>query len=208
MLSKANFKNNIISNILTPMPPKKIITILLGLTFILISIFLILKNIQPSQPLQTAKSLNHYTNKVYGISFSYPNEYTLKENLVSENKDDGHYSIVLTHIKDAPLPVNGEGPTAITIDIYKNNLGKQNVSEWILNSRNSNFALSTSGLASTTLGTLPAYSYRWSGLYEGTTVVTANTDWIYAYTVTYLEMGSQIIQDFVTIKESTEITKR
>jgi hypothetical protein len=109
--------------------------------------------------------------------------------------------------KDLPPPVAGEGPTSINIDIYQNNLEKQNTEEWVKNTNESNFKLGEGRLSSITIDNLPALSYRWSGLYEGTTIALARPNWVYAFSVTYLEVGDDIIQDFVKIRDSVKILK-
>ncbi|HWO07745.1 MAG TPA: hypothetical protein VNM40_04170, partial [Candidatus Paceibacterota bacterium] len=112
----------------------------------------------------------------------------------------------LMHEDDLPIPQNGEGPPAITIDIYQNNLDNQTAEEWIRNSSVSNFKLGDGTLSSTTVGGNPALSYRWSGLYEGTTIVVAQPDWIYAFSVTYFEPGAEIVQDFVRVRDSVRFS--
>jgi hypothetical protein len=118
-----------------------------------------------------------------------------------------HHVITLMRKEDLPLPERGEGPPAITIDIYQNNLDKQTTEGWIRNSRESNFKLGEGRLASTTISGFPALSYRWSGLYEGSTIVLAEPNLIYAFTVTYLEMGAPIVQDFVALREGVQIAQ-
>lgn len=154
---------------------------------------------------QNVSGLERYTNATYGLSFSYPAAYVLTERDAPGSELRKHHSIVLIHKENLPLPSAGEGPPSITIDIYQNNLDKQTTETWIRNSKESNFKLGDGTIASTTLSGLPALSYRWSGLYEGTTIVTANDTWIYALSVTYLEMGAPIVQDFVSIRDSVLI---
>lgn len=52
---------------------------------------------------------------------------------------------------------------------------------------------------------LPALSYRWSGLYEGTTIVIAWSKWVHTLSVAYMEMGASIVQNFVSIRDSFRI---
>ncbi|OHA27461.1 MAG: hypothetical protein A3C06_03390 [Candidatus Taylorbacteria bacterium RIFCSPHIGHO2_02_FULL_46_13] len=143
----------------------------------------------------------------YGISFSYPDSYVLSEMDAPGSGERAHHVIVLIRREDSPLPVDGEGPPAITIDVYQNNLDNQTTEGWIRNTSQSNFKLSEGRLASTTIGGLPALSYRWSGLYEGTTIALAQTNWVYVFSVTYLEMGAPIVQDFVAIRDSVKISE-
>lgn len=161
----------------------------------------------PQQGGQGPAVLQKYVSAEYGISFSYPDTYVLTERDAPGSALRKHHSIVLIRKEDLPLPENGEGPPAISIDIYQNNLDRQETEEWIKNTSASNFKLGTGDLASTTVSGLPALSYRWSGLYEGTTVALARPDWVYAFSVTYLEMGTPIVQDFVLIRDTIQILK-
>lgn len=158
-----------------------------------------------------AESSNHtsmrtYANEQYGLSFSYPDTYELTERDAQGSAERAHHTITLINHADLPLPVDGEGPPAITIDIYQNDLDHLTTSTWIRNDARSNFKLSPEGrLATTTVDGSEALSYRWSGLYEGTTVAIARTAWVYAFTVTYLQMGDPIVQDFVALRESARV---
>ncbi len=144
-----------------------------------------------------------YTNATYGISFVYPKAYVLSEiDVPGERK---HHVIVLTRKEDLPLPANGEGPPAITIDIFQNDIDKHTTESWIRNTSSSNFKLGEGRLASTTISGMPALSYRWSGLYEGTTIALAQPNWVYAFSVTYFEMGATIVQDFVAVRDSVRV---
>lgn len=144
-----------------------------------------------------------YESERYGLAVSVPGSYVLSEHDAPGSSLREHHTITLIERDNLPLPEAGEGPPAITIDIYQNNLDSLSAETWIKNSSQSNFKLSPEGrLATTTVGGEEALSYRWSGLYEGTTVVVAKPDWIYAFTVTYLSPGDQIVQDFVRMRES------
>ena len=148
-----------------------------------------------------------YSNAAYNISFSYPLAYILSEMDVEGGEMRERRAIILMRKEDMPLPEAGEGPPSITIDIYKNNSEAQTAEEWIRDSSESNFKLGEGVLASTTISGLPALSYRWSGLYEGMTIVRAQPNFIYAFTVTYLEMGAPIVQDFAAIRDSVRISE-
>lgn len=162
---------------------------------------------QPTPEVSEQKSadLEQYSNAAYGLAFAYPATYVLNE-IDAEGSDmRAHHIITLMRKADLPLPVDGEGPPSITIEVYQNNLDKQTTEGWIRNTSASNFKLGEGRLASTTISGLPALSYRWSGLYEGTTIVRAEQNWVYVFTVTYFEMGAPIVQDFAEIRESVRI---
>ncbi len=175
---------------------------------ILVGGFFLLRNTNSTQvPQENISHEGRYSNATYDISFTYPDSYTITEADASENEMRKRHAITLIRKTDLPVPQGGEGPTSITIEMYQNNLDKQTTEQWILNSKESNFKLSNGVMATTTIDGLPARSYRWSGLYEGTTIVSAQSNWVYVFSVTYLEMGSDIVQDFVKIKESIRITQ-
>ena len=144
-----------------------------------------------------------YSSSVYGISFSYPDAYALEER---EAGNGERYRYVITLIDKGALanvPQDGEGPPAISIDIFQNNLDKQKVEEWIRGNSYSNFKLPPDGaLASTTVAGRDAYAYRWDGLYRGESVVFAHKDNIIMASVTYLSPEDAIHSDFLQILAS------
>mgnify|MGYP003393220201 CR=1 FL=1 len=154
---------------------------------------------------ETAQSQS-YSNPTYGIAFEYPLTYVLSERDIGGTGERLHHVITLMRKADLPAPENGEGPPSITFEMFQNNLDNLTTEGWIRGSSKSNFKLSSEGvLASTTIDSKPALSYRWSGLYEGTTIALAQANWIYAFSVTYLEPGADIVQDFVAIRDSVRI---
>lgn len=163
-----------------------------------------------NNPIPDSGTKNHtYTSEKYGISFSYPDDYVLSEQTMPGGGEREHHSITIIHKNNLPVPTDGEGPPAITIDIYQNNLDKLSTESWIRNTPASNFKLSSEQrLSSLTIAGKPALSYRWSGLYEGTTIVLADDMWIYALSVTYLSPGDDIIQDFVSLRESIRMSQQ
>lgn len=156
---------------------------------------------------QNLVALKRYSNAAYGLSFSYPETYVLSEIDAPGSGMRVRHSITLLRKEDLPLPEGGEGPPAITIEAFQNDLDKQTTEGWIKNTSASSYKLSEGTLAATTVNGLPALSYRWSGLYEGTTIALAMPNWIYVFTVTYLEMGAPIVQDFVAIRDNLRIAR-
>ncbi len=161
----------------------------------------------PQDRVQDPSEFQQYSNATYGLSFLYPDRYVFSEMDIPGGAMREHHVITLMRKEDLPLPTDGEGPPTITINIYQNNLDNQTTEGWIRNTNESNFKLSEGKFSSTTISTLDALSYRWSGLYEGTTIVHAQSNWVYTFTVTYLEMGAPIVQDFVAIRDSVRIVE-
>lgn len=182
--------------------------LILGVVVVLCGVFVIGAGYvsAPSVPPQGGVS-SSYSNAAYGISFSYPEGYVLTETDAAGSAQRAHHVITLMRSGDLPPPEAGEGPPSITIDIYQNDRDALSAEAWIRNDSRSNFKLGDGRLASTTISGIPALSYRWSGLYEGTTIALAQPRWIYALSVTYLEMGADIVQDFVAVRDSVRIVQ-
>jgi hypothetical protein len=135
---------------------------------------------------------SHYSSDAYGISFSYPSDYVLTEQDIPTQGTKTYHQITLINKKNLPVPANGEGPTAITIGF---------------NAPDTKAPPSGRPSATTTISGLPAVSSSWSGLYEGTAITVTRPNMTYAFSVTYAETGSQIVQDFVTVRDSVKIVE-
>jgi hypothetical protein len=144
----------------------------------------------------TAKDMNLYANGTYGLSFSYPENYILSE----QEAGPGHYAITLILEEDAVPVVNGEGPTAITFDIYDHKEGGT-LSDW-LTRQESNFQISDGTYASTTVGDVEAVHYGWSGLYEGETTAFMHEGKVIAASVTYRSPSDEIRNVYEAVLES------
>jgi hypothetical protein len=145
-----------------------------------------------------------YTSDAYHITFQYPANYSLEE----KNRGDahrGHFAIILTEKTDNPPPQGGEGPPAITVDIYQNNLDKMPLLGWLKGTNESNFKLSNGEFSSTTISGASAVEYEWDGLYEAKNIAFVHKDFIYSFAVTHLTDSDQIIKDFDTLMSSVEL---
>lgn len=155
-------------------------------------------------PNQEAK---HYKNTTYGIAFDYPSGYVLDEG----ERGDGHrehYGIVLVREEDSEPRLNSEGPTALTVDIYQNNLDKQTLTGWLIGSNQSNFKLSDGTYASTTIHGREAITYRWSGLYEGETTAFLHNDRIVVVSVTFMTPGDENIDTYKKTFSSLRLSEQ
>lgn len=155
----------------------------------------------------TQNELETYDSDMLGFSFSYPSKYFLVERDLSTGERERHS---ITLIEDTPAnralvagEVEGaEGPTAITVDIFQNDLDNYTAESFAESTNDSNFKLSPDGvLTDTELSGEPAVGYRWSGLYEGQSVVVARPNWVYMFSVTYLTPQDDIIPDFGDVLE-------
>ncbi len=158
-----------------------------------------------SRPEGEAERLVHYTNEQFGFSFGYPDRYALEE---KGNIGDGHrarYAFVLTR-KDVAVPQNGEGPTAITLDVFQNLEGQKPLT-WVQGSSFSNWKLSDDAYIMTAVAGREAVEYRTTGLYEAMNYVFADGDAIYMLSVTWLTPQDDIIKDFARVKASFSFEK-
>jgi hypothetical protein len=101
--------------------------------------------------------------------------------------------IMLVRKGDEIAPEGGEGPVAITIDIYDNSVDKLSVMDWMKNTNQSNFKLGPGTYDTERVGGEIAYTYTWSGLYEGRTTVLAHGTDIVAISVTYMDPNDDIL---------------
>lgn len=156
--------------------------------------------------LNTRKS---YSNDIYGINFEYPANYFLEEREVGTG-ERGHYQIMLTEdteenrrLRQGEATIAREGPTAITIDFYQNNIEKLELYKWLTETNQSNFKLSDGSYMSLTQSGKEAVSYTWDGLYTGDTVALLYKDNIVALSVTYLGPDDEIRKDFKNVVLTT-----
>lgn len=146
-----------------------------------------------------------YVNDTYGIAFSYPEEYVLTE-AERGSAQRGLYVITLMRAEDLPPPVGGEGPPAIDISIYQNNLDTMSLDAWLRGTNASNFKLSTNGfVASTTVDGTEAVAYSWSGLYNATTTAFIHKNNIVAVSGMYLMPDDEIIGTYEDLLDSIEL---
>lgn len=131
-----------------------------------------------------------YTNPKFGITFDYPDVYTLTENNFDTTAGMGSGLGITLLEKGITIPQEGDGPTAITLSIHQSalvELADENALEfWIRNSQFSNFQIATTPqTVAMTLAGEPAFTYSWDGLYPGRSVVTGKNGDVFMFSVTY-----------------------
>ena len=144
-----------------------------------------------------------YESTTYGISFTYPETYTLQERNITEGTP--HYSVTLVDTDDLTgVPEGGEGPTAMSFDIYP--AGGKDTETWIEQSQASNFNLSVDKVMhDATVGGMPAVAYTWDGLYRGNSFVFAHKGNIIMASATYMTTDDQILKDFTNVLKSVSL---
>ena len=151
-----------------------------------------------------------YNSSKFGFRFSYPKKYFLEERELGDGHRY-HYNITLTEdteenrlVREGKSP-GREGPVAITIDLYQNNLDNYTADGWIKGTNNSNYKLSPDGtLDEVTVSGILGLRYRWSGLYEADNIVIARPDNVYSFAVTYIFPDEAIRTDFERILKTFE----
>jgi hypothetical protein len=180
----------------------KILGSVLALATLALTIYLVI-----FKPSFISTSVSEYTNTQYGILFEYPTTYAVREKEVG-NSERRHYSIALiskTWLANQP-PEAGEGPTAITFEIYQNNLDKISLEDWVRGANDSNFKLSPDGtLSKVPVAGTQALFYRWDGLYRGESYALAHKGTIIVISVTYDSPTDPIHQDFQSVLSSLDL---
>lgn len=102
-------------------------------------------------------------------------------------------------------PQGGEGPPSISIHTFSLPPGI-GLEEWIRSdsSRSTNFYLSDGTLTPTTIGGKPAFSFRYSGLYENDAAVATANGKAYLFNVGWLDANDQLRTNFYRLLETVE----
>ncbi len=187
------------------MSAPKILFVLIGI-FIVILAIAILFSFQIRMQLESGGQalFKTYENAEYGIAFEYPARYVLEEKEVG-NAQQSHFAIILTEAAISTTTAS-EGPTAITFDIYQNNIDNVSVQKWVTDNNTSNFNLALGPVATTTVVGKEALAYTWDGLYRGDSVVFAHNTNIVMSSVTYMTPEDQIRKDFSSVLQSLRLT--
>lgn len=188
------------------MKNKPAITALIALLAVLVFGMLIVEyRKEPTSPSGNgAAKLITYRNVQYGFEFKYPESYAIDEKEVG-NGERNHYNITLIDrtelegLKNAPPR---EGPIAITIDIYQNDIDKQPVLFWVTGTNISNFKLSDGTYETATVAGKEAIIHQWSGLYEADNVILEHKENIFSLASTWLGAEDQIREDFAEMIKS------
>jgi hypothetical protein len=144
-----------------------------------------------------------YTNELLGLSFQYPGSYVIRENEVG-NAERGHFVVTLVPEGALPLPEAGEGPPAITIEVFQN-IESYSLMDWLRGSSASNFKLSDGTYVEATIGTVPAVAYSWSGLYATDSLAFLHRGHIFFISAGYITAEDTIRTDFLNLLASLRL---
>ncbi len=137
-----------------------------------------------------------------GVTFMYPDAYRLtsEKHTVGTTTWD---SIVFVDKNYVP-PVNGEGPTAISMSVFENPKGLT-LEQWIKNEPQSNYKLSLDGtFTAGSIGGEPSLSYQYSGLYQFDAVAVLHKGKVFLFTDSWDQTIDPIRQDFNKILSSVQ----
>jgi hypothetical protein len=192
---------------------KRAILIIGTIILVIGAFWLVGKNKQEAVPVQSEQATSTtktYTSTTYDLSFTYPDYYYLEEKDI-DLANRVHHQIILTEDTDENRLVREgkspgrEGPVAITIDIFQNNLDNITAEQFITGNSASNYKLGDGKMQNVTKGTISGIEYSWSGLYEGKSLVVAKPDYIYMFSVTRLEPSDRIAADFEGVLQTAAI---
>lgn len=191
---------------------KRVIFIIVGIAVAIVAAGALFSTLRTDEVETSTQqdTLKEYVRMRDGISFSYPNTYYLEEKTINEAQRY-HYEIILTEDNETNAQIRSgeigptEGPVAVTVSIFQNNLDKQSLVGFVTGTNNSNYKLATGPYASTTVAGTEALSYAWDGLYNGKSVVFAHRDNIIMLSVTHNGPQDPILDVFGTVVESIKL---
>ena len=181
--------------------------LLLGLALVMLLFFTKAPEQVATIPEPAVLPFLSYRGATSTITFNYPSTYHLAEADVS-TPQRRRYLVTLMEdtpenkaVRDGTAPPR-EGPIAITVTSYQNDLDNTPLSTWVTGTLDSNWKLGTGTHATTTVGGIPALSYDWDGLYRGHTIAVAYGGYIHAFTVTSMEPTDHILTVFDELMET------
>ena len=151
-----------------------------------------------------------YRSEQLGVSFEYPSTYFITERELGD-AHRRHHSIQI--IEDtqfnrdlvAGKVIGTEGPTAMSIDAYQNDLDGYTTEQWVRGHSASNFKLSDGELLPVLVDDYEGLRYRWSGLYEADNIAVATPPYVFSFSATYLNPTDVIRNDFEELIKTVEI---
>lgn len=147
-----------------------------------------------------APPLMQYTNEALGIRFTYPDRYVVSENEVG-NAERGHFVVTLVPKSALPVPENGEGPPAITIEVFQN-IENYTLLNWLSGSSFSNFKLGNGSYTEAAIAGVPAVAYSWDGLYATDSFAFIHRGHIFLISAGHITAQDPIRADFLNLLAS------
>ena len=159
---------------------------------------------QRTQTVPTSQSQQTYSNEASGITFSYPLNYALSESDVGSGKAQ-HHNVILVDKSATKSVKDGEGPPAITLDIYLNSEDIE-LKDWLQRHPESNYATALSGTyATTTVSGAEAAAYSWDGLYQGLSVAVVHRASVLLFSATFITPEDATRKDLAGVISSLQL---
>lgn len=151
--------------------------------------------------------LTTFSSSELGLEFNYKagsDGYVLEEMSSSAVGSGPMKTLVLTRSEDklSGVPVGGEGPPTITLNIFDNK-NKQWPQTWVdTHTQYSNINLKITNPVETSIGGAKAIRYMADGLYVSDNVVITHGDSVYMVSGMFLEEDSNLRRDFQPLLDS------
>lgn len=150
-----------------------------------------------------------YISKEVPLSLNYPEGYLLDEKWQGSG-ERGWYQVTLIEdtaenrdLLSGKVTEPRDGPAAITVSVFPNTLDGYTTERFVKETNYSNWNLSPDGvLQETGVAGEPGLTYRFDGLYPGEAVVVARPEYVYMFSVAYLNESDEIRRDFKNLLET------
>jgi len=139
-----------------------------------------------------------------GISFKYPSTYVLSSH--TQGNAEYQWDELVLLPGGAVVPQGGEAPPGITMSVF-DVPSLISVAQWVKGDARSNYKLSGSALASTTVGGEDALYYTHSGLYEADAVAVRHGTKIFLFEGQWSDAQSPLRQDFANLLDTVQFTQ-
>lgn len=175
---------------------KKLIALALGIVVVFGGVYLFSRNSDEERV-----EAQTYSSRDHDFTFPVPKGYSYIE---AKDPTSGRESIIVSRTKDKDVPEAGEGPTAVSVDVFTkpSSLDPQ---AWVRSNNVSNFNLAVGDMGETSVDGVEALAYEWDGLYRGRSVVFEYNGNIILISGTYLETSDPIYKYFDEVVSSFEL---
>jgi hypothetical protein len=150
-----------------------------------------------------------YISKEVPLSFNYTGGYLLDEKWQGSGERGWYQVTLIEDTKENRDLLSGkvteprDGPTAISVSVFPNTLDGYTTERFVKETNYSNWKLSPDGvLQETGVAGEPGLTYRFDGLYPGEAVVVARPEYVYMFSVAYLNESDEIRRDFKNLLET------
>ena len=140
-----------------------------------------------------------FTSDAYKFGMEFPRKYFLSAKEMDASTSPNLVALLLLDtqenhdILDGKITVPRDGATGITLNVHRNPK-KLTPTDWAKNDQN--WRVSDKKISTTTVSGIEGVVFRWSGLYEGATVIVTNADFAYAFAVSWTSPDDDILKDF------------